>query len=43
MAAAIAATICESDVVIQDAEAVNKSYPHFFKDYNSLGGHAHAI
>ena len=43
MAAAIAATICENDVVIQDAEAVNKSYPHFFKDYNSLGGNAHAI
>jgi 3-phosphoshikimate 1-carboxyvinyltransferase len=43
MAAAIAATICESDVIIQDAEAVNKSYPHFFKDYNSLGGSAHVV
>lgn len=43
MAAAIAATICSEPVVIKHAEAVNKSYPDFFKDYNSLGGKANVI
>lgn len=38
MAAAIAATCCEEPVVIQGAEAVNKSYPGFFDDYRKLGG-----
>ena len=43
MAAAIAATICSEPVVIEHAQAVNKSYPNFFKDYNSLGGRANVI
>jgi len=38
MAAAIAATVCTKAVVIQGAEAVNKSYPGFFDDLCSLGG-----
>jgi 3-phosphoshikimate 1-carboxyvinyltransferase len=38
MAAAIAATICAGPVVIQGAQAVNKSYPGFFDDLRSLGG-----
>lgn len=37
MAAAIAGVYCESPVVINDAEAVNKSYPTFFEDFKSLG------
>lgn len=38
MAAAIAAGICTTDVVMDGAEAVEKSYPSFFDDYRSLGG-----
>ncbi len=38
MSAAIAATICKDDVIIEDFEAVNKSYPSFFEDYKKLGG-----
>jgi 3-phosphoshikimate 1-carboxyvinyltransferase len=38
MSAAIAAALCEEPVVIQGAEAVDKSYPKFFEDYKSLGG-----
>ncbi|NCB42034.1 MAG: 3-phosphoshikimate 1-carboxyvinyltransferase [Clostridia bacterium] len=43
MAAAIAATICQANVIIRGAEAVNKSYPNFFEDYRSLGGEVHVI
>ncbi len=38
MAAAIAACICDDDVTIIGAEAINKSYPNFFEDYKYLGG-----
>jgi 3-phosphoshikimate 1-carboxyvinyltransferase len=38
MSAAIAATVCANPVVIQGAQAVNKSYPNFFDDLRSLGG-----
>jgi len=38
MAAAIAATNCTGPVTIMGAEAVNKSYPGFFRDYKGLGG-----
>ena len=38
MSAAIAATVCEQSVIVLGAEAVNKSYPDFWKDYESLGG-----
>ena len=37
MSAAIAATVCESEVVIRDAGAVSKSYPKFFEDMKLLG------
>ncbi|MBQ1251759.1 MAG: 3-phosphoshikimate 1-carboxyvinyltransferase, partial [Firmicutes bacterium] len=43
MSAAIAATVCSETVTIRGAEAVNKSYPAFFEDYNKLGGNAHGI
>ena len=39
MAAAIAATVCSSPVVILGAECVAKSYPQFFEDFARLGGH----
>ena len=38
MSLAIAAVKCDSPVVIEGAEAVKKSYPHFFEDYKKLGG-----
>lgn len=38
MAAAIAATVCKEPVTIIGAEAVNKSYPGFWQDYQTLGG-----
>ena len=38
MAAAIAATVCNAPVTIHGAEAVNKSYPSFWEEYQHLGG-----
>jgi 3-phosphoshikimate 1-carboxyvinyltransferase len=43
MAAAIAALNCSGDVIIHGAEAVEKSYPDFFRDYTTLGGIANVI
>jgi 3-phosphoshikimate 1-carboxyvinyltransferase len=43
MALAIAATRCQNQVTIKGCEAVNKSYPRFFEDYNALGGNAHVV
>lgn len=41
MSAAIAATACAGPVTILGAEAVNKSYPHFWRDFEALGGQIH--
>jgi len=38
MSAAICSTICEKDVIIEDAQAVSKSYPAFWDDFEALGG-----
>ena len=38
MAAAVAATVCRRPVTILGAEAVNKSYPGFWNEYEKLGG-----
>lgn len=38
MSAAIAATICAGPVTILGAEAVEKSYPGFWRDFAKLGG-----
>ncbi len=43
MSAAIAATKCDGDIIIKGAEAVEKSYPDFFRDYTSLGGKVNVI
>lgn len=37
MMAAIAAIVCEEEVTILNAQAVNKSYPGFFEDLRCLG------
>ena len=42
MSAAIAATVCQGPVTISDAEAVDKSYPGFWNDFQHLGGKCHA-
>jgi len=38
MSMAIASIRCENPVIIEGAEAVNKSYPNFFDDFKNLGG-----
>jgi 3-phosphoshikimate 1-carboxyvinyltransferase len=38
MSAAVASIACENDVIISGAEAVEKSYPGFWKDFEMLGG-----
>jgi 3-phosphoshikimate 1-carboxyvinyltransferase len=38
MMLAIAATRCDKPITIERANAVNKSYPHFFEDYRHIGG-----
>lgn len=43
MAAAIAASACAEPLIIHGAEAVRKSYPHFFADYKRLGGNIHVL
>ena len=43
MAAAIAATRCQGPAVIRGAEAVKKSYPNFWRDYENLGGAVHVL
>ena len=43
MAAAIAATCIDGEVIIRGAEAAEKSYPAFFDDYRKLGGKANVI
>lgn len=38
MAAAIASCMSDGEITINGADAVNKSYPDFWKDFSSLGG-----
>ena len=43
MAAAVASCGCTGPVIIRGAEAVNKSYPDFFRDFAALGGEVHEL
>ena len=43
VAAAIAATACSAPVTIRGAEAVRKSYPDFWDEYQRLGGVFHVL
>jgi len=38
MCAAVFSTVCSGSVEIENAEAVNKSYPGFWNDFTALGG-----
>ena len=39
MALAIASIKCRKDLIITNSHVVQKSYPHFWEDFKSLGGH----
>jgi len=43
MMAAIASKVCDEPVTINNAEAVRKSYPGFFRDFESLGGRTRTL
>jgi 3-phosphoshikimate 1-carboxyvinyltransferase len=43
MAMTIASLVCKEPVIIDGAEAINKSYPTFFDDFKSLGGEFRVI
>ena len=43
MAASVAALYAGGETVIENAQAVNKSYPEFFSDFKKLGGRADVI
>ena len=43
MAMAIASAVSTGDIVIKGAQAVNKSYPDFLRDFEMLGGKVHVI
>ncbi len=43
MSAAVASLICDSPVTINGAEAVSKSYPSFFREFERLGGEVYAV
>lgn len=43
MAAAVASLRCKNEIIIRNSEAVNKSYPSFFDDFNKLGGKAYVV
>lgn len=38
MTLAIASTMCDSAIILEDYECVSKSYPQFFEDFKSIGG-----
>ncbi len=43
MAMAVASAISKGPILITDHEAVNKSYPGFFRDFEKVGGKANVI
>ncbi|NLN81605.1 MAG: 3-phosphoshikimate 1-carboxyvinyltransferase, partial [Clostridiales bacterium] len=43
MSMAVAGLACDSPIMIEDAESVNKSWPEFFDVYKSCGGAANVI
>ncbi len=38
MSTAVASLVCEGDVIIENAQAVEKSYPDFYEKFTQLGG-----
>ena len=38
MSLAVASTRCEKEIILEEAESVRKSYPHFWDDFEKMGG-----
>lgn len=38
MSLAVASTRCEKEIILEEAESVRKSYPHFWNDFVKMGG-----
>ncbi len=43
MSAFVASAICENDVILKDARAIDKSYPSFIENFESIGGVVNVI
>ena len=43
MSAAIASLVCEGDVVIENAQAVEKSFGDFYEKFRQLGGKVYEL
>ena len=43
MSLAVASTRCEKEIILEEAESVRKSYPHFWDDFVKLGGEIEVI
>ncbi len=43
MSASILSTLCNGNIEITDSNAVEKSYPDFFADFNKIGGNANVL
>ena len=43
MALCVASALCEGDMTLSGAESVQKSAPAFYREFESLGGMAHAL
>ncbi|NSJ93060.1 3-phosphoshikimate 1-carboxyvinyltransferase, partial [Coprococcus sp. MSK.21.13] len=38
MAMAVASTVCEEPLIINNSKAVEKSYPNFWEEFRNIGG-----
>ena len=38
MASMVASNICDNDIILENEQAINKSYPSFFDDFKKLNG-----
>ena len=43
MSLAVASTRCEEEIILEEAESVRKSYPHFWDDFVKMGGEIEVI
>jgi len=43
MSLAVASTKCEEEIILEEAESVRKSYPHFWDDFVKMGGEIEVI
>ena len=43
MSLAVASTRCEEEIILEEAESVRKSYPHFWDDFMKMGGEIEVI